>query len=186
MSGHYSVKYRTAHNGHILREKKNTFWMNVFPLARTWNDQKCRALLARSCSRRVSHVFSFEKKAASFEGTGYSTLLKWIVMYAWQTLIMRLVSACFKEETLEMREELIRSHIFIWLDSFSTWLPRKLCFPLFSNELSYGSLILFMPSGSAANGTSFKRTPSWQGFAAAPNKVVVDAVARTFWWIHDS
>lgn len=70
------------------------------------------SLLARVCSRGVSHVFSFEEKAVNFKGAGNSTLLKWIVMYAWQTLIIRLVEGCFKEETLEMREVLIRSHFY--------------------------------------------------------------------------
>lgn len=44
--------------------------------ARPWNDQKCRALLACSRSRRVSHVFSFEKKAASFAGNRIFHLVK--------------------------------------------------------------------------------------------------------------
>lgn len=42
---------------------------------------------------------------------------------------MRLVSARFKEEMLEMREELIRSHIFMRLHSFSTWFPGNFCLP---------------------------------------------------------
>lgn len=70
------------------------------------------SLWARVYSRGVSHVHSFEKKAVNFKGAGNSTLLKWIVMYAWQTLIMRLVEGCFKEETLKIREELIRSHFY--------------------------------------------------------------------------
>lgn len=47
-----------------------------FPAARTWNDQKCGALLACSRSRRVSHVFSLEKKAASFAGNRIFHLVK--------------------------------------------------------------------------------------------------------------
>lgn len=47
-----------------------------FPAARTWNDQKCGALLARSRSRRVSHVFSLEKKAGSFAGNRIFHLVK--------------------------------------------------------------------------------------------------------------
>lgn len=42
----------------------------------SWNDQKCGALLACSRSRRVSHVFSFEKKAASFAGNRIFHLVK--------------------------------------------------------------------------------------------------------------
>lgn len=48
-------------------------------------------LLARVCSGGASHVFSFVTKAVNLKGAEKSTLLKWIVMYAWQTLIMRLV-----------------------------------------------------------------------------------------------
>lgn len=70
------------------------------------------SLLAHVCSRGPSHVFSFVKKAVNLKRAGNSTLLKWIVMYARQTLIMRLVCGRIKEEMLEIREELIRSHFY--------------------------------------------------------------------------
>lgn len=66
------------------------------------------SLLGCVCSGESSHVFSF----VNLKGAGNSTLLKWIVMYAWQTPIMRLARGCVKEEMLEIREELIRSHFY--------------------------------------------------------------------------
>lgn len=117
--------------------------------------------------------FHLRRKPRVLRGTGYFTLLKWIVMYAWQTLIMRLVSARFKEEMLEMREELIRSHIFMRLHSFSTWFPGNFCLPAFGNELSYGSRALFIRSSSAVSEPSLKRTPLCLRAAAAANKVAV-------------
>lgn len=79
------------------------------------------------CSWGTSHVFSFVKKAVNLKGAGNSTLLKWIVMYAWQTLIMRLASGRIKEEMLEIREELIRSYFYDYIHSYHGFL--KLCFP---------------------------------------------------------
>lgn len=109
------------------------------------------SLLGRVCSSGTSHVFSFEKKAVSLKRTGNSTLLKWIVMYAWQALIMRLVSGCIKEEMLEIREELIRSH-FLWLNSF---LPRFLRNFAFLFIIGIYSSHLVILSSSIDTGTQF-------------------------------
>lgn len=96
------------------------------------------ALLAGVCSAGASHVLPLERQPASFEGAGSGALLKWIVMYAWQTLIMRLAHGCFKEEMLEIREELIRSH-FQGPNSALSAL-------LFITDLSYSSCSLIFGS----------------------------------------
>lgn len=89
--------------------KENTAEISIRQLERVRDDQKYRAsrtffpLLAGVCSAGASHVLPFEREPASFEGAGSGALLKWIVMYAWQALIIRLARGCFKEEMLKIR-----------------------------------------------------------------------------------
>lgn len=97
-------------------------------------------LLASVCSAGASHILPLERQPVSFEGAGSSALLKWIVMYIWQTLVMRLANGYFKKEMLEIRVELIRSH-FQGPNSTLSALPYKLCFP-FHYQLSYSSCTL--------------------------------------------
>lgn len=65
----------------------------------------------------------------SLKGAGESTLLKRVVMYAWQTLIMRLASGHIKEEMLEIRDGVIRSCFmttFILLTDFAFLFIRRI------------------------------------------------------------
>lgn len=123
------------------------------------NDQKCAALLARSRSRRVSHVFPFEKKAGSFAGNRIFHLVKMNCHVCLTDACNEISVGTFQRGNVgnERRANpLTRFHAATFILDM---VPRKLLPSRSGNELSSGSGALFIRAASAAGEPSLKRKP---------------------------
>lgn len=141
--------------------KRTTCRTAAFPAARTWNDQKCGALLACSRSRRVSHVFSFEKKAASFAGNRIFHLVKMNCHVCLTDAYNEISVGTFQRGNVG-NERRANPLTHFYAATFILYMvPRKLLPSRFGNELSYGSRTLFIRSSSAVSEPSLKRSPLW-------------------------